>query len=231
MSRGPGWEAVRDLIRARVTAGALMPGDRLPRDEDLAVELGCTRTTVQRAMQALTEDGLLERRRRGGTRVRPDPVARPRVEIPVVRQEVEGRGAVYGYRLETAERAVPPGEVLAAMELTAPEEMLRVCALHLADGRPWLWEDRWVSLATVPDILGVDLGRVSANEWLVRNRPWSRGAMRLSAAVAGPEEAGRLGCAAGAALFVTERTTWAGALPITHMRALAPPGYAVLSRF
>jgi GntR family histidine utilization transcriptional repressor len=61
------------------------------RDEDIALELGCARTTVQRAMQDLSMAGLVERKRKGGTHVRTDPVTRATFDIPITRREVEQR--------------------------------------------------------------------------------------------------------------------------------------------
>lgn len=68
------------------------PGDKLPRDEDIAEELGCARSTVQRAMQDLNDAGIVERKRKSGTQVRPDPVTRATLDIPITRVEVR-RGA------------------------------------------------------------------------------------------------------------------------------------------
>lgn len=225
-----GWQAVRARIHARVLTGEYGPGDRLPRDEDLAAELGCARATVQRAMRDLADAGLVERRRKGGTHVRADPVTRAVLEIPVIRSEVEARGAVHGYRLTRREVAEAPPAVLARMEAAEGGRMLRVEALHLADGRPYICEDRWISLDTVPEIEAVDLGRESANEWLVRNRPYSRCDLGFHAVEAGEGEAALLETREGAALMAIERTTWIGEAPITTVRALARPGYQLRAR-
>jgi len=75
------------------------PGDRLPRDEDIASKLGCARSTVQRAMRDLSDAGIVERKRKGGTQVRTGPVTRATLDIPVTRTEVEQRGGIYGYQL------------------------------------------------------------------------------------------------------------------------------------
>ena len=152
-----GWRALRKTIHRRILDGTYGPGTRLPRDADLAQELGCARTTVQRAMRALADEGLIERRRRGGTRVRAHPVTRATFDIPVVREEVAASGRAYGYRLVGREISEAPQAIAAAMGLAAPERMLRAQALHLADGQPFMYEDRWISLATVPEIAAVDL--------------------------------------------------------------------------
>ncbi|WP_093117663.1 GntR family transcriptional regulator [Salinihabitans flavidus] len=224
------WKDVRDRVHGRVLDGTYAPGDRLPRDEDLAEEFGCARSTVQRAMQDLSLSGIVERRRKGGTRVRRDPVTRATLDIPITRNEVENRGAVYGYRLiGLTTEAVPP-PVTAKFEMAGSEEMLRVRALHLADGHPFVFEDRWVSLRTVPEILEIDLAAQSANEWLVRNKPYTRCDLRFYAMNADAETAAILETGEGAALMVIERTTWIGLDPITSVKAVTAPGYEILTR-
>ena len=40
------WTDVRDEIRARILSRTYAPGDKLPRDEDIAIELGCARIPI-----------------------------------------------------------------------------------------------------------------------------------------------------------------------------------------
>jgi len=222
-----GWRALREVIHGRILSGRYPPGARLPRDADLAEELGCARTTVQRAMNALADEGLIERKRKGGTRVLARPVTRATFDIPVAREEVEATGRAYGYQLVARDIEETPHSVAAAMGLASPERMLRAQALHLADRRPFMYEDRWISLATVPEITDVDLTTESANEWLLAHRPYSRYTLRFSAANATAAQAALLGTAPGDALFVIERCTFLGPAPITCVTALGPPGYAL----
>lgn len=220
--RGSSWQAVREQLQQRILVGHWRPGDRLPRDADLARELGCARGTVQRAMRALAEAGLLVRRRRGGTRLADTPVRRVLLRIPILRQEVEGRGAVWGYRLLEDRLAPLPAGIARELDLPEGTWWRRVRALHTADGAPFVLEDRWLE----PQIAaGVAFTAVSANEWLVRNVPWVRGSLAWSAVGAGPEEAALLGCAPGAALLALDRITRGSAGPITRVRLLHAPGF------
>lgn len=224
------WREVRDRLHGRILNGTWAPGDKLPRDADLAQGLGCARSTVQRAMQDLSDAGLVERRRRGGTTVHKAPVTRATFDIPVTRDEVEARGASYGYQLLSRSIETPPPPVIAGFELRGGEPMLHVKALHLADNRPFLCEDRWISLSTVPEIKDVDLGRENANEWLLQNRPYSRCDLRFYAENADTETARVMDIAPGQAVFVIDRTTWIEAAPITTVRAIAAPGYRLTTR-
>ncbi|TLP48742.1 UTRA domain-containing protein [Cohaesibacter sp. CAU 1516] len=219
------WSDIRELIHSRILDATYRPGDKLPRDEDLALELGCARTTVHRAMRSLAESGIVERRRKGGTIVCTDPVTRTRLDIPVTRLEVEMSGAVYAYHMVDCRHLLAPGSVTAVMGLVEREVMLNIKALHLSDGKPFIYEDRWISLETVPEILKVDLKRQNANEWLVRNRPYNRCSVQLYAEAALGEIAEQMLVAPGSALLHIERTTWLNDAPITHVRATTAPGY------
>lgn len=219
------WTDVRDEIRARILNRTYAPGDKLPRDEDIALELGCARTTVHRAMQELSQTGLVERKRKGGTQVKIDPVTRATFDIPITRREVEQRGSKYDYQLISRSLDDTPLSVMARFGIQQTVQMLHVKALHLADNRPYIFEDRWVDTRSTPDILNVDLKVESANEWLVRNKPYSRVDVRFFAMNAEGESAEHLSTKTGDALLVIERTTWIGQDPITSVQAVAAPGY------
>lgn len=219
------WMDVRDEIRTRILNRTYAPGDKLPRDEDIALELGCARTTVHRAMQNLSLAGLVDRKRKGGTHVLTDPVSRATFEIPITRREVEQRGAKYNYQLISRELEETPISIMARFGIQQPVRMLHVVALHLAENRPYILEDRWIDTRSTPEILNVDLTRESANEWLVRHKPYSRIEIRFSAMSADGAVAKHLATPPGSALFVIERTTWIGQAPITAVQAVAAPGY------
>jgi len=54
----------------RIVRGDYQPGDVLPRAEELAAELGVSRTVIRETLRVLTEKGLVVSRQRTGTRVR-----------------------------------------------------------------------------------------------------------------------------------------------------------------
>lgn len=224
------WKEARDRIHQMILSGRYRPGDKLPRDADFAEELNCARSTIQRAMQDLSDNGLVERRRRGGTRVRTDPVTRTTLDIPITRHEVERKGSTYGYQLIHRETAVPPRRIQAVFGTNISESALRVQALHLADAHPYILEDRWISLKTVPEILKVDLEKTSANEWLVLNRPYNHLNIRFYAERTDATRARLLATEWNAALLIIERTTWIAGAPITTVKASTMPGYQLISR-
>ncbi|WP_082114076.1 GntR family transcriptional regulator [Kiloniella litopenaei] len=219
------WQSVKAEVMRRILERIWLPGDMIPNEIDLAEEFGCARATVNRAMRALAEEGLLERRRKAGTRVALNPIRKATLEIPITRLEVEQRG--WAWRHSVLERAetLPPVSVASRLGLSDDVEMLHVRSLHYADNHPFLYEDRWVNLSEVAAIRDVNLQAIDANEWLVQNTPLTKGDISFSAANATKQEAELLQTSEGEAIFVIDRTTWNGDIPVTIVRLAYTPGY------
>ncbi len=64
-----GTEEAIDKIRERIVSGAWGPGDRLPRESELAAELGLSRNSLREAVRALSQLRVLEVRQGDGTYV------------------------------------------------------------------------------------------------------------------------------------------------------------------
>ncbi|MBA4164888.1 MAG: GntR family transcriptional regulator [Erythrobacter sp.] len=216
---------IREAIRARIVAGEWELGELIPGEADFAAQYACARTTVNRALQALAREGIVERKRKGGTRVRPLPLPQALLRIPIIRAEVEAMGQTYDHRIMRRERSIAPGEVAKRMQLAQNHELIHLETLHLADGHPFAFERRWVNPATVPEFEGADLTAISANEWLIRTVPFSRGEASLSAVSADADLARALEVAQGAALFTLERATWFDAQSVTFTRLHYHQGY------
>lgn len=219
------WQAVQDEVRRRISSRQWKPGETIPNEANLSREFGCARATVNRALRGLAESGLLERRRRAGTRVATHPVRRATLEIPVIRREIEGKGFDYQYSLLSSKWAVPPIDMRARLQTKPGEKLLHVTCVHLADGRPYVFENRWINPMAVPEVVDVDFLRESANEWLVVNVPFEGGDITFSAMTAGRSEAEILSCREGEGLFVIDRTTWGKGKTITVVRLTFAPGH------
>jgi GntR family histidine utilization transcriptional repressor len=221
------WQAVRDEVRRRIATRLWRPGDFIPHEADLAAEFGCARATVNRALRELAEEGLLDRRRKAGTRVAVNPVRRARFDIPVIRDEIEARGHACRHAILTREMRAPPPDIGARMRTAPDGELLHLRTLYTADGAPYVLEDRWINPDAVPAVLGESFAATSPNEWLVREVPFEGGDFAFSAMTATAAEAAALSCAIGDALLVLDRTTWTAAGVITSVRLVFHPGHRV----
>ena len=207
-----GWQDVQAEALRRIQSRAWPPGGLIPNEAELATELGCARATVNRALRALAEDGWLERRRRAGTRVALSPQRRAQMSVPVIRQEVEALGKIYGHRV---------------LSRKVDKASLLIQTLHLADTLPYAIEEREINLTTLPAAKDADFAVLSANEWLVQNAPVDRGTMEYLAEAASDFEVQHLGCAPAAPLMILRRETFSEVGLITRLRMAYAPGRAV----
>lgn len=219
------WQSVQSEVLRRINSRIWKPGDLIPSEADLANEFGCARATVNRALQSLADTGLLDRRRKAGTRVALYPVRKATLDIPIIRKEVESKGHRYRYSLIASETLTPPQELIGRMKLLPKDKLLHLVCVHLADGRPYVLENRWINPRVVPEITGVEFVDKSPNEWLVENIPFSSGDITFSALSAARFESELLACKEGKGLFVIDRSTWRGGEAITSVRLIFAPGY------
>ena len=66
-SRIPLYYQLENVLREKITSGAFEAGERLPTESDLIEQYGVSRITVRQALQALDEEGLIERQQGRGT--------------------------------------------------------------------------------------------------------------------------------------------------------------------
>ena len=207
-----GWQDVQAEALRRIQAREWPPGARIPKEAELAEELGCARATVNRALQALADEGWLERRRRAGTRVALSPQRRAQMVVPILRQEIEATGKTYEHRV---------------LHSNLTGQVLTLHTLHSADGMPYAVEDREIDLQVVPAASTVDFEAISANEWLVQNAPFDHGTMAYGAQGAGTFEATHLHCPETTPLLVLTRETFTKSSRITLVQTAFAPDHLV----
>ena len=153
-------------VERRIYTRKWVPGQSIPNEADLAVEFGCARVTVNRALRTLADMGLLDRRRKAGTSVALHPVTKATLSIPLIRREIEADGKTHQYKLLDQKIEAAPATVTKQFGLSAGEKLLHVCALHCADNKPYVIEDRWINSKAMPHLAEISFTSVSANEWM-----------------------------------------------------------------
>jgi len=224
-------ERIRSDFEGRILGGELAPGDRLPIEQELMQEYGCSRMTVNKALSVLAAAGLIVRRKRAGTFV-----ARPRVhsmvlDVPDIAAQVRERGQDYAYRpIRRVLRCA--GEDQEEALLAGRGALMQIDGVHMVDGAPLGVEFRLVSATAVPEIVKADLDSVPPGSWLLQHVPWTEAETRISAVAALADEARWLGVPAGSPCLCIERRTWRGAERVTYVRQLfLGDAYDMVARF
>lgn len=212
---------VLDRIRNRVWP----PDTYLPSETELAEEFSSTRTTVNRALRELAEEGYLERKRKAGTRVLKAPVRKAQFSIPLVRDEITASGASYGYALVDSERRKAPAWLSARLNLEQNQPVLHIRCMHYANGAPFQFETRWIVIDSVPAVAKADFSEQGPNDWLVQQVPFTDVELTFMATKADQTVADFLQAPLGDPIFTVERITWLNGAPVTHAKLYFAPGY------
>lgn len=131
------WREVRDRVAARIAAGELAAGDRLPTEPELAGAFDVGRHSVRRAMAELALRGMVSVERGRGTFVRAQPPITYRVGRRTRwRENLRAQGLTPGSEHISDEVVPAPGNVATELGLAEGALVHRILKRGLADGRP-----------------------------------------------------------------------------------------------
>jgi GntR family histidine utilization transcriptional repressor len=217
-------ELIRGSLEAEILSGERPPGSRLPSETELAAQWNCARMTAGRALNALAQAGMVERRRRAGTLVARRSIQETVLEIHDLAAEVRARGQVH--RFERLTRRDGPATAGEAVRLSVAEAapILAITGVHLADGAPHALEDRLINLTVAPEAAGEAFTEGAPGGWLLDHVPWTEAEHEIFAVEADAATARRLNLSKGAACLGIERRTWKGGVCVTHARIVYPAG-------
>jgi GntR family histidine utilization transcriptional repressor len=219
---GPLYRQIERAVRAEILSGRWPAGHRIPSEHSLMDAFSTTRATVSKALSKLTEAGMLERRRKQGTRVAQTSDSHAVIGFLDVRKDIESSGRAYGFRVLTSQELVA-GSATAFWPAVAPgTKLLRLIALHEGSNKAEVIEERYINLDAAPDAVDADFETEIPSTWLLARLPCTRLRHTIRAAAATPEQATWLGVSRGSPLLVSLRQTWADDLPVTWVKLVYP---------
>jgi GntR family transcriptional regulator len=200
----PLYQQLHRALRAAIDGGVLAPEDALPSERQLAADLGISRITVRKAIDALAAEGLLVSRQGAGNFVtQPSRIDKNFAKLTSFSEDMRARGlAPSSQWLKRAAGVVNPDEAM-KLGVSPGTAVLRFHRLRFADERPMAIEYATVlatalrSVDAVTDSLYTALDKAG-------NRP-VRALQRLSALLLDDEQAQRLQTEPDAAGLLVER--------------------------
>lgn len=219
---GPLWLQIRRSMAMAILTGEWPAGTRVPTELFLTRHYATARMTVNKALQSLAGEGLVERRPKLGTVVTARARERPVFEIWDAADAVHRIGGHYGYRLIECGMVPAASPVRAELGLEAGTPTIRMLCLHSSDDRPFQLEERLINVEAAPKITCQPLEDVSPGQWLLANVPWTEARHAISARRAPAMVAAHLALDENDACLVVERRTWNGDVPVTLGRFWYP---------
>ena len=196
------------IIRKRIDAGDLQPGEGIPSESDLMQRFGISRGTVRRAIRTLVEEGYLTTRKGSGTYVAEGGLARPGMRRPLsFAALLSGRGVSFSTKVLCKEVVSAPASVSAHLGLRAGSEVMFMRRVRSVGGTAVVCQESWENLDACPGLESSDFERESLFDAVERcsGRAITSSTAHYSATKAGTEHGGFLSCEPNDAVLVLEQ--------------------------
>jgi GntR family transcriptional regulator len=197
---------LRDELAERVAA--MVPGEPLPPERELAREVGVSRTTLRRALDDLVTAGRLRRRQGAGIFAIGPKIAQP-LSATSFTEDMAARGLRPGARVVSFE-VIPAGARLGRRLRVSPAaEVVRALRLRLADDEPMALELLHVPAELVPGLDAEELAGSSFYRLLAERygHPVAGGRQSIEPTVTDREESDLLGVPLHSPALLIERTS------------------------
>jgi GntR family transcriptional regulator len=207
--------------------GELVPGDRLPREGDLAAHLGVSRMTLRQALATLETHGTLIRKtgRSGGTYVQEPRIDCDLTGLTGFTEQMRRASVRAGARMVSASTVAAGRSTARALSVAQGSPVHEIVRIRTARRQPLALERSYFPTGPFPDLLDRQL---TGSLYQLLKREYGQ-VPHLADEVLEPvaatgEEAALLGIDAGSPLMLIERTTFTAAgLAIEYARDLFRP--------
>jgi GntR family transcriptional regulator, histidine utilization repressor len=202
-------------------AGKWSPGFRLPSEHEFTRQFNCARATVNKAMSALAEAGLIERRRKAGSFVAFPHLHSAVFDVPDIGAQIAATTGAYHFEVLEIQTNVEAGE-RNIWEGAEVHNLRSIEGIHNGKDGAFGYERRLINIDSVPEAKHADFIHESPGAWLLRHIPWSSARHRISAISADRKIALKLARRSGIPCLQIERWTWRMNSPITYVRQIFP---------
>lgn len=228
----PAYEQVKAWIRGHIASGQWRPGDPVPSEAALMERFGVSRMTANRALRELAAEGLVHRVQGSGTTVAQLHRISSRLTIRDIHEEVTERGHVHTARVLHVGKEKAGAELARALGLRTGATVFHSVLIHMENGVPIQYEDRYVNPAAAPDYLATDFTQTSPTLHLLRHAPLTEASYSIEACLPTAEEAKLLAIKRGEPCLVMRRRTVSGA-HVASVARLVYPGsrYSFAGKF
>lgn len=211
----PRYQQLKDAIVKRIADGELQPGDRVSSENELVLSERVSRMTANRALRELTDEGYVERIAGRGTYVA-EFRARSHVrEVQNIAEEIAQRGHEHSSRtIELSLTGANP-RVARALHIETGQPVFQSQVLHLENGIPIQFEDRYVRLEFAPDYLAQDFTTISPGAYLTSIAPFQEAEQLVRAETPSAAVRTLLQMQSGEPTLVVIRRTWVERAPVT----------------
>src|SRR5215471_6136578 len=132
----PRYHQLKEILREKIRAGELKPGDLIPSERELSETYGISRMTARQAITELVNEGVFYREQGKGTFVTRNKITQQLMRLTGFTEDIRSRGQLPSTKVLVAEMR-PASEVVAEkLRISMGQLVFCIQRLRLADGEP-----------------------------------------------------------------------------------------------
>ncbi len=165
-SSTPKFAAIKEFIFSQIESGNWPEHSRVPSENELCAQFNVSRMTARRALQELTEQGVLYRTQGVGSFVASAKSQSALLEIRNIADDIQARGHFHSAELVQLTELPCPAVVAGALGLIRNEPVFFSLIIHYDNQQPLQLEARFVNPKQIPAYLQQDFVLQTPHEYL-----------------------------------------------------------------
>lgn len=146
-SKIPLHSQVKESIRSAILEGKLLPGDKLPTEDEICGEFNVSRPVVRQAYSGLASDRIIERKRGHGSYVKRMDVDNVKLyQLINFNEEMKILGKKPGTQLILSQVIPYDGDIYQALKMEKEDICYKILRVRYADNLPFSLISNYVSL-------------------------------------------------------------------------------------
>ena len=181
------FERIKTYILDKIESGQWQEDQLVPSENKLAESFGVSRMTARRALEELSQQGLLVRTKGSGTYVASLKGQGSMFEIRDIADEIQSRGHTHTanqWQLDAIEAIAP---IAIALNVEIGETVYHSVVVHNDNGKPVQVEERFVNPHIIPDYLQQDFTQLTPHDYLSRVAPLTQARHTIEAVAPSPQ--------------------------------------------
>ena len=202
------YTVIKQFICENIESGNWPQHSKVPSENELTQQFDVSRMTARRALQELTEQGILVRSQGSGTFVATFKSQSSLLEIRNISDEISERGHKHHAKQLMLKSVAVTEEIAILLNLKNSEHAYFSQILHFEDNQPIQLEQRYVNAKLVPEYLLQTFTDITPHEYLSSVAPLTEATHEVEAVLTSPEICDLLEIETSAPCLQVKRRTW-----------------------
>jgi GntR family histidine utilization transcriptional repressor len=202
------YTVIKQYICEHIESGEWPQNAKVPSENELTKKFDVSRMTARRALQELTEQGILVRSQGAGTFVATFKSQSSLLEIRNISDEISERGHQHKAKQLLLRSIAVTEELAILLNLKNNEHVFYSEILHLENDESIQLEQRYVNASLVPEYLLQDFTLITPHEYLSSVAPLTEATHEIEAILASSEICRQLDISTTIPCLQVKRRTW-----------------------